>query len=94
MFENLEEETQNALKHAFGRDTTDVLKEVLGNQSREVIQNVQDLVQGLSTTIGQSSSYLVTDEQASNMLENQLKLSKENLKVIEEEFGTELKYLN
>ena len=89
LFENLEEETQNALKAAFGRDTTDVLKEVLGNQSREVLQNVQALVQGLSATIGQTSSYLVTDEQASNMLENQLKLSKENLKVIEEEFGTE-----
>ena len=91
LFENLEENTQEAFKKAFGRDTTNVIKEILGNQSTEVLDSVQGLVQGLSATIGQSSSYLVTDEQSTNMLRQQLESSEANLKVIKETFGEESK---
>lgn len=89
LFENLEEETQDALKRAFGPKTTDILKEILGNQSTEVLNNVQGLVTGLSSVISQSSSYLVTDEAATTMLEQQLKASKANLDVVEDTFGKE-----
>ena len=94
LFENLEEETQNAFKQAFGYRTTEVLKEILGNQSTEVLDNVRGLVSGLSSVIGQSASYLVTDEQATMMLQNQVKAAKENLEVVKEEFGENSKIFN
>ena len=91
LFENLEEDTQNAFKKAFGRETTDVIKEILGNQSTEVLDNVQGLVQGLSQSIFGSTNYLVTDDQANMILQEQLKLAEDNLAVIKEEFGAESK---
>ena len=89
LFDNLEEETQNAFKSAFGRNTTNVLREILGNTSREVLGSVQGMISGLVATVVGSSNKLTTNEQAERMLENQLAISKENLEVIKEEFGVE-----
>ncbi len=89
LFDNLEEETQEAFKSAFGRNTTEVLKEILGNTSREVLSSVQGVIGGVVQTVIGSTNKLTTNEQAEQMLENQLSISKENLKVIEEEFGKE-----
>ena len=91
LFENLEEDTQNAFKQAFGRDTTNVLKEILGNQSTEVLGNITRLSEGMAAMITSTSSYLATDEAAESAIRSRLEMTREETKLIGERLGTESK---
>lgn len=89
LFDNLEEETQQALKDAFGSNTQNVLKDILGNTSR----NISDVISETFALMQKNTLILTSagtgSDEAKQALRERISLMEENLKVVEETFGTE-----